>query len=200
MSRSWFSSGGVCVRVCVCDGEVVVGFVEFQGSSFTGQLSMSRALLPDRAQVTWLVLVATASIIVGCLLLVLFGNHSSETYDVEDLLELYRQWVQGGGARAARLHGSCAFVSNETGREGGEGMGAPGPDCSLFPTCCTWLYPAAPCPVQSLTPRPSSLSCAHLVHRPASRTPVPSRAGLSSVSYCNSRDTRPAPPCAGPSI
>jgi hypothetical protein len=42
-------------------------------------------------QITKLVVIATACIIGGCLLLVLFGNHSSEDYTVNDLLALYRK-------------------------------------------------------------------------------------------------------------
>lgn len=42
-------------------------------------------------QVNMLVIISTAAIIGGCLLLVLFGNHDSKEYTVDDLLELYRQ-------------------------------------------------------------------------------------------------------------
>jgi hypothetical protein len=42
-------------------------------------------------QVTLLVLVATACIIGGCMILVLFGNHSSDDYTVGQLLALYRE-------------------------------------------------------------------------------------------------------------
>ncbi len=42
-------------------------------------------------QITRMVLVATGCIIGGCMLLVLFGNHSSAEYSVDQLLDLYRQ-------------------------------------------------------------------------------------------------------------
>ena len=40
-------------------------------------------------QVTWLILLSTGCIIGGCLLLVLFGDHSDITYTVDNLKDLY---------------------------------------------------------------------------------------------------------------
>lgn len=45
--------------------------------------------LPRPAQVTPAVIVSTGLIVGGCILLVAFGNHSSQEYDVGQLLELY---------------------------------------------------------------------------------------------------------------
>mmetsp|Transcript_29842 Transcript_29842/g.65998 ORF Transcript_29842/g.65998 Transcript_29842/m.65998 type:complete len:724 (-) Transcript_29842:358-2529(-) len=44
-----------------------------------------------KEKITFMVLMATACIIGGCLVLVLFGNHSSDTYTVDELLDLYRK-------------------------------------------------------------------------------------------------------------
>lgn len=45
--------------------------------------------LPTLLQVTPAVIVSTGLIVGGCILLVAFGNHSSQEYDVGQLLELY---------------------------------------------------------------------------------------------------------------
>mgnify|MGYP001811571531 CR=1 FL=1 len=41
-------------------------------------------------QVTWRVVFATAVVVVGCILLVTFGNHESPTLSTHDLLQLYK--------------------------------------------------------------------------------------------------------------
>ena len=46
---------------------------------------------PPLPQITPMILIATACIIGGCLILVIFGDHSSQTYEVSDLIALYRQ-------------------------------------------------------------------------------------------------------------
>ncbi|GAX80581.1 hypothetical protein CEUSTIGMA_g8018.t1 [Chlamydomonas eustigma] len=56
---------------------------------FVANVIFSSTVLKEK--VTWLVILSTLFIIGGCLLLVVFGNHSSETYTVEILIDLYRQ-------------------------------------------------------------------------------------------------------------
>ncbi|GAX78098.1 hypothetical protein CEUSTIGMA_g5540.t1 [Chlamydomonas eustigma] len=46
-----------------------------------------------KEKITRMVLIATACIIGGCLILVIFGDHSNATYEVEQLIDLYRQPV-----------------------------------------------------------------------------------------------------------
>lgn len=53
--------------------------------------SQLRAPAPLHLQITRLVLIATACIIGGCLVLVIFGNHTSEDYTVNQLLALYKE-------------------------------------------------------------------------------------------------------------
>jgi hypothetical protein len=48
-----------------------------------------RATMLDLPQVTYLIVLSTACIIGGCVLLVVFGNQSSETYTVDQLIHLY---------------------------------------------------------------------------------------------------------------
>ena len=44
-------------------------------------------------QITWLILLSTLCIIGGCLVLVLFGDHSNVAYTVDQLIALYRESV-----------------------------------------------------------------------------------------------------------
>ena len=43
------------------------------------------------SQITKWILIATSCIISGCLILVIFGDHTSTTYTVQDLMALYRK-------------------------------------------------------------------------------------------------------------
>ncbi len=55
-------------------------------------------------QITMLIILSTLCIIGGCTLLVVFGNQSSETYTVKQLINFYTKWVRGG-------EHSCEHVS-----------------------------------------------------------------------------------------
>lgn len=44
-----------------------------------------------KEKVTWLTIIATGCIVGGCIMLVIFGNHSSSTYTVDQLLDLYKE-------------------------------------------------------------------------------------------------------------
>lgn len=44
-----------------------------------------------KEKVTFFILLSTAAIIGGCLLLVLFGDHSAQSYTVNQLLDLYAE-------------------------------------------------------------------------------------------------------------
>jgi hypothetical protein len=48
---------------------------------------------PPSPQITWLILLSTLCIIGGCLVLVLFGDHSNVAYTVDQLIALYRESV-----------------------------------------------------------------------------------------------------------
>jgi hypothetical protein len=63
-------------------------------SAFPSAAALVQHLPPQPAsphQVTRGVLAATACIVVGCVLLVSFGDHSSRVYTAHDLLGLYAQ-------------------------------------------------------------------------------------------------------------
>jgi hypothetical protein len=58
----------------------------FDGILFPDALSFN---LPPALQVTKRVLTATLCIVIGCVLLVSFGNHESQTLTVADMLSFY---------------------------------------------------------------------------------------------------------------
>ena len=52
---------------------------------------MTSALNPSATQVTLVIILSTLCIIGGCILLVVFGNRSSQTYTVDQLINLYKK-------------------------------------------------------------------------------------------------------------